>query len=142
MNRYSVFIASPYTYGNKLKNVQTQMLASSVLIHLGFQVYTPLLTHFSDEYLKTLNDNNYPPVEEKQWINLGLSYVSKCHILVRLLTKDENGDVIESNGSDNEETEARDNNLKIYKFNTVDEMKSFFTNNYNYIIDELITKYN
>ena len=38
-----VYIASPYTIGDKLQNIERQMEAANTLINLGFAVYVPLL---------------------------------------------------------------------------------------------------
>ena len=71
----SVYIASPYTIGNKIRNVKVQMEAFNVLLDYGFVPFAPLLTHYQHKY--------YPRTYE-EWIRWCLVWLEKCDIVLRL----------------------------------------------------------
>jgi len=75
MNRLKVYIASPYTIGDKEQNVKRQMEMSADLIELGFTPYAPLLSHFI---------NLERPIPESIWLNLDLEWIDVCDVLLRL----------------------------------------------------------
>lgn len=85
MTKLKVYIASPYTIGSKLANVDRSMQVANELINLGFAPFIPLLNHFQ---------NNEYPQPEKIWLSLDLDWVESCHCVLRL-----GG---ESTGADNE----------------------------------------
>lgn len=72
---FKVYIASPYTKGNKIENVKKQIDCASELIDLGFAPFAPLLSHFI--YLK--HPKGYPV-----WLKLGLEWIDVCDCLLRL----------------------------------------------------------
>jgi hypothetical protein len=44
-----VYIACPYTFGGKLRNVHRAMKCAETLIKLGYIPYIPILNHYWDE---------------------------------------------------------------------------------------------
>lgn len=51
-----VYIASPYSSGNKETNVQLQIDAAYHLLKMGFNPYMPLYNHFIQEKYPELED--------------------------------------------------------------------------------------
>ena len=61
-NKIKVYIASPYSLGDKLNNVRNSLFVSNELINKGFVPIAPLLFHFQDmifpqEYDKWLDEH-------------------------------------------------------------------------------------
>jgi len=79
-----VYIASPYTIGDKLQNVERQMEAANTLINLGFAVYVPLLNHFVEE--------KYPQPYQT-WLDMDLEYLTVNDCLLRLPGESEGADI-------------------------------------------------
>lgn len=70
-----VYIASPYTIGDKLTNVKRQVRAFSALLNKGYAPIAPLLAHYIDvEY----------PQDYLTWLKLDFEFISRSDILVRL----------------------------------------------------------
>jgi hypothetical protein len=44
-----VYVASPYTNGDKLENVRRSIEMGHELMNLGLNPYLPLLSHYQDE---------------------------------------------------------------------------------------------
>ena len=70
-----VYIASPYSIGNKLENVLDQFRASDELLHLGFHPVPPLWTHFWDEV---------SPKRYEAWMEYDEQTIKRCDCLLRL----------------------------------------------------------
>ena len=83
MSKQKVYIASPYTIGSKLANVDRSMKVANELIELGFTPFIPLLNHFQ---------NNEYPQSEKVWLSLDLDWVEVCDCVLRLGGESEGAD--------------------------------------------------
>jgi len=70
-----VYIASPYTLGDPVLNVRTQIDAAEKVTELGFLPYIPLLNHLW--HIASPHDYQY-------WIDAGIEWVRHCDILLRL----------------------------------------------------------
>jgi hypothetical protein len=78
-----VYIASPYTIGDKLENVQRQIEVASALIDRGHTPYPPLLSHYIDNVKKR---------KYEEWMKIDLRWLKKCDCLLRLSGKSEGAD--------------------------------------------------
>lgn len=112
-----VYIASPYTNGNKLDLVKLQIDAFHVLMDLGFYPIAPLLSHHINEVRER---------DWKEWLEYDIQTIQECQMVVRLCPKDEFGLEIPSKGADKEEAEAKKLGLEFHTFESVEEMKKFF----------------
>jgi|SRR5215469_6716326 len=70
-----VYIASPYTFGDKEGNVLRSMHAADKLLELGFAPYCPLLNHYQDAMF---------PRSYEDWLALDLRYLEACCAVIRL----------------------------------------------------------
>ena len=70
-----VYIASPYSIGDKLTNVRASLEVANILMDKGFVPYAPLLNHFQDEIF---------PRPEKDWLEFDIHWLHKCDALLRL----------------------------------------------------------
>jgi hypothetical protein len=73
--KIKVFIASPYTQGNKMSNVMTHLSLADVLITSGFTVFAPLLFHYLNDFL---------PHPEETWKEIDLEWLSCCDVVFRM----------------------------------------------------------
>jgi hypothetical protein len=105
--RKLIYIASPYTIGDKLDNVARQISASELLMKRGFDSYAPLLNHYWNERFE--HDWNF-------WIALCKRMVLRCDGILRLQG--------ESKGVLEEITVARNNNIPV--FESFDEVSDYF----------------
>jgi len=101
-----VYLASPYSVGYKIGNVNRQIDMASALRNHGFTAYIPLMSHFEHER---------HPRPWEDWIEHDLEWLKVCDCVLRL-----DG---ESKGADMECAEAR----RLYKpvFFSIDEIKKF-----------------
>lgn len=107
-----IYLASPYSKGDKYENVKFQMNAANELINRGYAPYVPLLNHFLQQ--------EFPQTEHK-WLKLDFEYLPCCDVLIRLkpIVK---GEEISSPGADKEEEYARRLKIPVFSFNTIDQM--------------------
>ena len=70
-----VYIASPYTIGDKEENVKNSLKVGNDLINMGFAPFCPLLTHYQDM--------NFPQSYET-WLNLDFEWLMQCNCVLRL----------------------------------------------------------
>ena len=105
--KIKVYIASPYTIGDKLANAKRQIKAADELLKHGFAPYVPLLNHFWDEI---------SPKTESEWLDLDFEYLPICDCLLRLEG--------ESKGADKECLKAWGLNIPI--FHSVNEIINFY----------------
>jgi len=75
MKQLFVYIASPYSIGDKLTNVKKSLEVANILMNKGFTPYAPLLNHFQNEMF---------PRPEIDWLVFDVSWISKCDALLRL----------------------------------------------------------
>lgn len=71
----TVYIASPYTKGNPLENVNKSFDVALELIKLGYAPYPPLYSHYLEER---------DPQPYETWMTLDKEWVSRCDCLLRL----------------------------------------------------------
>ena len=90
MNQIRVYIASPYSIGNKERNVVKSLEMADKLMDLGYNPYVPLLKHFQNKLF---------PRNESDWIKDDDVWLASCDIVFRMPG--------ESKGADNEESLAR-----------------------------------
>ena len=112
MKRIKVYIASPYTNGNKIKNVERQFDVSEELMNRGYAPFVPLLYHFQHVYKER---------NEEDWIDLVLEYLGVCDLVIRIVPIIDGEELI-SNGANIEERVAGLCNIPVLKFNTIEEM--------------------
>lgn len=79
-----VYIASPYSIGDKLENVHRSMAAADRLIELGFVPYIPLLCHYQNELY---------PQSEFTWLTLSSEWLRQCDAVLRLEGESEGADI-------------------------------------------------
>lgn len=82
MSKIKVYIASPYSDGDKIKdnralidNVLRSMEVGNELYELGFAPYLPLLNHFQ---------NQIYPQPSKLWYGLDFEWLDVCDCILRL----------------------------------------------------------
>ena len=75
MKKKHVYIASPYTLGNKLRNTHRQIYVADVLANHNFIPFWPLSSHYWDE----LHPHNY-----EFWMEQDYAWIEKCDCLLRL----------------------------------------------------------
>lgn len=92
-----VYIASPYTIGNKMVNVATQIDAAEALLNAGHIPFTPLMCHFHEEIY---------PHSYDTWTRWGIEWLKLCDAIIRLPG--------ESRGADKEVAEAKRNLIPVY----------------------------
>jgi len=110
-----VYIASPYTNGDKQDNVNLQMDVAHELLNRGYAPFTPTLSH----YMELRN-----PRPEHDWLKLDFEFLACCDVLIRIRPI-KNGKEIVSNGADKEEAYARELKIPVFSFNTIEEMCAF-----------------
>lgn len=112
MFNLTAYIASPYTNGDKIENVNLQLDVANELMKRGIAPHVPLLNHF--QHLRH-------PNEEDKWLELDFVFLKFCDILIRMKPiKD--GKEIPSYGADQEEQRARELGIPIYVFHTIEEL--------------------
>jgi len=110
-----VYIASPYTNGWMPANVQLQIETCHKLMDFGYYPFVPVLAHFLQIYsLRT----------EPEWLQLGFVWLKQCDAVLRLQNTDKEGNQILSQGSDQEEALARENNIPV--FYSIEDLNDHF----------------
>jgi hypothetical protein len=117
MGRIKIYIASPYSVGDKLQNVRLQIDAFHILRDLGHIPIPPLTSHWINEVRERTH---------KDWIDYDLEILSLCNMVIRLRPIGPDGIEIPSAGADIEEKEAKILGIPYYEFNTLEEMEVFF----------------
>lgn len=75
MKKLKVYIASPYSVGDRLANALVNMRAGDEVARQGFTPFIPLLTHFWDEVC---------PHAPDFWYSYDLEWMDCCDIMLRL----------------------------------------------------------
>jgi len=70
-----VYVAGPYSIGDKNENVKKAITAADELSKIGFVPFVPHLTHYWDAIL---------PHEYKFWMDYDSQWLKKCDALLRL----------------------------------------------------------
>jgi len=105
MNK-KVYIASPYTKGNQLENVNVQMDMYYELVQLGFLPFTPLYSHY-------VHERN--PISYDKWMEIDYKWIDVCDYILRLPG--------ESKGADLEIEYAKNQNKIV--FYSVEELTNY-----------------
>lgn len=92
-----VYIASPYTLGDKQENVKLQLDIFDSLMSKGFTPFAPLWGHFQ---------HSYSPRSYEDWIRWDLKWLEICDYVLRL-----GG---ESKGADIEVSRAKELNIPVF----------------------------
>lgn len=71
----TVYIASPYSLGDKQENVQRQIDCAHLLLDLGHCPIWPLASH----YLELSRARPY-----EQWLEMDFELIRRCDVLLRL----------------------------------------------------------
>jgi len=114
-----VYIASPYSNGDKQELVNLQFDAAYHLLKMGYNPFAPLYNHYVQERHPDL-DGTF------NWLDVDLDWLAVCDMMVRLYPIDKNGKIIPSIGADREEKFAIDNGIPVFKFDTINDMIIFF----------------
>lgn len=117
--KIKVYIASPYTNGWAATNVRRQLQAKHILLDNGFCPFAPLENHYAEIF-------QHRP--EHEWFEWDLEWLKVCDILVRIRPSDKDGNEIPSRGSDQEVETAIENNIEVYQFKTLEELKEWAEN--------------
>lgn len=103
-----VYIASPYTKGDKETNVRRQLCVSNTLMGMGFCPIAPLLTH----YQHLLFPRTY-----EEWMKVDFEKVRRSDAVLRLEG--------ESEGADREVDFARKHSIPVVY--SISELAALFT---------------
>jgi len=117
-DRIRAYIASPYTNGDKQKLTDLQVEAAAELLKLGFNTFTPLLSHYISIFAKDMDD--FP------WLEVDIEWLKLCDLVVRIHPKDSDGNYIQSPGADEEEKYANEHEIPLFHFDTIPEMIRYF----------------
>lgn len=109
MRKKLVYIASPYTNGDKNHNVYRQIVAAEQISIIGGIPYIPLLSHYWDEVYS--HDWEF-------WIDMCKQMLLRCDALIRLPG--------ESRGADIEVDTALSNNIPV--FHSFDQLIRWMNN--------------
>jgi hypothetical protein len=112
-----VYIASPYTRGDKLQLVRIQIDAFHILMDLGFIPIAPLLFHYINEVRERPHG---------EWLEYDLEIIATCQMMIRIRPRDEFNAEIPSTGADRETIEATKLGLEYYEVNSAEEIKTLF----------------
>ena len=80
----SVYIASPYTVGDKEYNVKRSLLVAETLYSYGYLPFVPLLSHYWNQYIE--HDYYY-------WLEMDLHWIERCDAVLRLPGESKGADV-------------------------------------------------
>jgi hypothetical protein len=114
-----VYIASPYTNGDKLEMVRLQIDAWHILRDRGLIPIAPLLTHYINEVRER---------DHKDWLEYDFELLRICDYVIRLYPVNDLGERIPSTGADIEEREAKRLGIPFYSFDTLQELQAFVEN--------------
>jgi len=101
-----IYIASPYTIGDHLENVNVQMDMYYDLVQLGYLPFAPLYSHY-------IHERN--PLPYDIWMEIDYAWIDSCDCLLRLPG--------ESNGADLEVKYAEEKGMPI--FYSVEELTNY-----------------
>ena len=116
-----VYIASPYTIGDKQENVNLQIDAAEILFQHGYLGHVPLYNHYHQ--LRH-------PHSHIDWLKVDFEWLDMCDILIRIKPiNHETGIEIASPGADGEEARARELGIPVFTFATLIELDEFLSTN-------------
>jgi len=102
-----IYIASPYSIGDKEENVRRSLDCANTLMDMGYAPFAPLLSHYQ---------NLLFPRPEADWLAFDLEWVLACDCVLRLSG--------ESNGADGEVRHAKMNKIPVFK--SIDELNNYY----------------
>ena len=114
--KHKIYIASPYTSGDKLQMVRLQIDAWHLLRDYGFIPIAPLLTHYMNEVRER---------SHAEWLEYDFEILKMCHGIIRLRPKDNFGNEIPSKGADMEQEEAINLGIPVFSFDTIEDLKNY-----------------
>lgn len=118
MEKELIYIASPYTIGDKMENVRLQIEAWHILRDRGYYPIAPLLTHFIHE----VRNRDY-----EDWMDYDFKLLSLCKKVFRIKPI-YNGEERPSSGADREEIEANRLGIEFKSFVSIEELKKYLEN--------------
>lgn len=92
-----IYVASPYTKGDKIENVRASLRAGDEILRMGHIPFLPLLSHFWEAE---------SPKPYETWLEIDLVWLRACDAVVRLPG--------ESSGADGEVAEAKRYEIPVY----------------------------
>lgn len=92
-----VYIACPYTHGDRQQNVYNCIAVADSLAEAGYAPFAPLLFHYWDEQW---------PHEYEFWIKQSMEWLEQCHAVLRLAGK--------SPGADQEVERAKELGIPVF----------------------------
>jgi nucleoside 2-deoxyribosyltransferase len=113
--RVRVYIASPYTNGDKEYLVNLQVDAAYHLLKMGFNPFMPLHGHYIQVRHTDLN-STFP------WLEVDKAWLKECDMVIRIHPKDNFNKEIPSSGADEEEAYAKELGIPVFHFDTLEEM--------------------
>jgi hypothetical protein len=111
-----IYIASPYTNGDKLKMVKLQIDVWNVLKDFGYIPIAPLLTHYINEIRER---------SASEWLEYDFEILKMCQGIIRIRPRDNFGAEIPSLGADMEQEEAIRLNIPFLEFISIEQLKYF-----------------
>lgn len=79
-----VYIASPYSLGDKEENVRNSLLVADELLSKGIIPFAPLLSHFWEQI---------SPKPYEDWLKMDFQYIMRCDAVLRLPGKSSGADM-------------------------------------------------
>jgi hypothetical protein len=116
MDKQKIYIASPYTSGDKLQMVRLQIDAWHLLRDYGFIPIAPLLTHYMNEVRER---------SHAEWLEYDFEILKMCQGIIRIRPRDNFGIEIPSRGADMEQEEAVRLNIPFLEFISIEQLKYF-----------------
>lgn len=107
----TVYIASAYSLGDPVENVNAQIRAANELRKAGFNPFLPLLQHYEQVQF---------PREYQYWMDVSIDWMKKCDCVFRLPG--------ESNGADVETLHANLMNMPV--FYELENLVRYYNNGY------------
>lgn len=97
-HRPCIYLACPYSIGDREQNVRNSIEMAQVLDDAGFVVFNPLLNHFAEQFT---------PRSYDEWLMDDFRWLSKCDAVFRMHGP--------SAGADREEALAVQLNLPVFR---------------------------
>ncbi len=92
-----IYIASPYSLGESVRNVRQSLIVADELLKMGHTPFVPLLSHFW---------HFFSPKPYETWMQMDLEWVTVCDAVLRLPG--------ESMGADREVMQAKAMSIPVY----------------------------
>lgn len=119
-DKIKIYLASPYTSGNKDANTQLQIDIAYQLLIMGFNPYVPLFNHYIQ-----VDHPNIDTDLKFDWLEIDKAWLKECDIVFRFHPKDNFDIFIPSPGADEEEKYAQELEIPVFNFKSISEMVEF-----------------